>query len=180
MEAKNTKLDQRTPPRPSDIDAIPAAHEQSTRNKLANWFIFGALIVIALSLGVILKWGLQSENILTVKNSPFPVRTIRQHAEQGGVVILSVDLCKNTNDVGRVRTSFISSSREVLLPVSEERLGKGCLAQEIPVVVPKDLPADTYKIKFTVTYDINPLKKGIVNSFESREFPIDPSLPTTP
>lgn len=165
---------------PNGIDVIPEPTHPTKTSKVLNWIAIGALVVVAGALGLMLKWSLVSTDVLVVHNAPFPVRTIRQHAEQGGVVILNVDVCKTSSVVGKTRTSFVSSSREVFLPVAEERLGKGCIKTEVPIVVPKDLSPDTYKIKFVSTYDLNPLKKGIVNSFESKSFQIDPALPTTP
>lgn len=161
-----------------EVDREPEHPTRTTR--WTNRVVVAALIVIALGLGLMLHWSLADTNVLKVNNSPFPVRTIRQHAEQGGVVILNVDVCKNSSVQGKTRTSFVSETREVFLPVADEKLPKGCLNQEVPILVPKDLPADTYKIKFRVTYDLNPLKKGVVNEFESKSFEIDPSLPTTP
>lgn len=165
---------------PYDIDVIPAPTAPTKTSKVFNWVAIGALLIVAAALALMLKWSLVDTNVLVVHNAPFPVRTIRQHAETGGVVILDVDLCKNSSVVGKTRTSFVSSSREVFLPEQDERLGKGCLKTEVPVVIPKDLPADTYKIKFRSTYNLNPLKKGVVSTFESKEFVVDPGLPTTP
>lgn len=159
---------------PYDIDVIPETERPSTRSKLANWVVVGALVLIALSLGIFFKWASADENVLVVKNAPFPVRTIREHPTGGGVVFLNVNVCKNSDIVGQNRMSFISPSREVFLPIAEEGLPKGCLDREIPIVIPKDLPPDTYRVKFRVTYNLNPLKQGIVDEFESKEFIVDP------
>lgn len=156
------------------LDPIPEPPHQTGRSKLANWIVVGALVLIALSLGVFFKWATANENVLEVKNSPFPVRTIREHPTASGVVILNINVCKNSDVVGQTRVSFVSSSREIFLPMSEEKLPKGCLDQEIPILIPKEMPADTYKIKFRVTYDLNPLKKNITDEFESKEFIVDP------
>lgn len=171
---------QRIDNQPHNLDSIPEPTHPTKTTKVFNWLAVISLAIIAIGIGVLLRWSIADTNVLQVKNAPFPVRTIRQHAESGGVVILSIDLCKITNVPGTVRTSFVSQTREVFLPLSTERIQKGCLKQEIPVLVPKDLPADTYKIKFRATYNLNPLKRGIVSEFESKSFDIDPSLPTTP
>lgn len=121
---------------------------------------------------VFIYWSFANENALEIKNQPFPVRTIRNHTAPNGVVILSVDYCKNTKAVGRVRTSFVSSTREVLLPVSEDKQGKGCVKTEVPILVPKDITPDTYKIKFYTTYKVNPFKT-VTSEFESKEFIVD-------
>lgn len=159
---------------PYDIDPIPEPTHPTKTSKIVNWLVVAALVVIAIGIGIILKWATANENVLEVKNAPFPVRTIREHPTAGGVVLLNVDVCKNTDVEGKVRVSFLSESREVFLPLSDEALPKGCLQREIPVLIPKDITPGTYKVKFRVTYDLNPLKKGIVDEFESKEFIVDP------
>lgn len=165
---------------PRGLDAIPEPVHPSKTTKWVNRTILIALLAIAIGLAIMLRWSLANTEVIKVNNAPFPVRTIRQHAEQGGVVILSIDACKSSNIKGVVRTSFVSTSREIFLPQSKEQLPKGCFKQEVPILVPKDLPADTYKIKFHATYNLNPLKTAVVNEFVSTEFQINPNLPTTP
>lgn len=158
---------------PYDIDVIPEPEVPSKVSRLTNYVVVGALILTALSLGILFKWATASEEVLQIKNAPFPVRTIREHTTPNGVVIMNVNFCKTSDVKGTVRTSFISSSREIFLPVRPEPGPKQCLETEVPVVIPKDIPADTYKIKFRVTYDLNPLKKNVINEFESKEFVVE-------
>lgn len=145
---------------------------RTQRNKVVNYLLSFALLVLTLATGLLLYWSFQNEDVLQVKNSPFPVRTIREHPTANGVIILSVDLCKQTSAVGRVRTSFVSQSRDILLPISEDRGPKGCNKVEVPVLIPSDTPADTYRVKFHVDYKINPLKT-VVEEFESEPFIVD-------
>lgn len=176
MSKTDQRREQREPKdyHPNGIDPIPEQEEQSTKSKVVNWVVVGALLLIALSIGVFFKWATANENVLVVKNAPFPVRTIRDHPTGGGVVFLNVNVCKNSDIEGQTRMSFVSPSREVFLPVQPERLPKGCLDREIPIIIPKDLTPDTYVIKFVVTYNLNPLKQGITDEFESKEFVVDP------
>lgn len=160
---------------PSNVEQremIEPPHQSKT-NKFISWVVVGALVVIGISIAIFLKWSFASDNVLVVNNSPFPVRSVRPHAESNGVIILNVDYCKNVNIKGQVRTSFVSSSREVFLPVSDENQATGCHQTEVPILIPKDLPPDTYKIKFRATYDLNPLKKNVVSEFESQQFRVD-------
>ena len=159
---------------PYDIDVIPVPEKQSTRSKVINWVVAGALVVIGLSLAVLLSWAYADENVLRVNNEPFPVRTIRNHPEPGGVVFLNIDLCKTTNVEGTIRTSFVSNTREVFLPLANEEMDKGCFVREIPVAIPSDLEPDTYRVKFSVRYSLNPLKQAVVDEFKSGEFVVDP------
>lgn len=164
--------------RPSDLDRITEREHPTKATKTINKIVVVALVVIALALGLILKWAVEGEDVLVIKNSPFPTRSIRTHAQPEGVIILTVDYCKNTDLQGEVRTSFVSSSREIFLPLSHEQYDKGCRKQEIPVLIPKGLPADDYKLKFIARYDINPLKKQVPVEFESQTFHVDPERNT--
>lgn len=161
--------------RPTDLEKPQDVEHQTKTSRIINWFLVIALAIVAVGIGIILKWSFANENVLTIKNSPFPVRTVREHPEANGVVILNVDYCKNIGVNGRIRTSFVSETREVFLPLADENIPKGCQTREIPVLIPKDLLPDTYKIKFRATYDVNPLKKAIVSEFETKEFRVDPA-----
>ena len=171
---KKPRLDRDAPPRPLDIDPIPAPTHPTKRTRAINYALAASMVIIGLSLVMIFSWALKSDDVIKVNNAPFPVRTIRDHPMANGVVILEIDLCKKTSKRGRVRTSFVSSSREIFLPLADENMSKGCIKREIPVIIPEDTPPGTYKIKFRAIYDLSPLKKGIISEFESQEFVVDP------
>lgn len=154
------------------LDAIPEPVHPKKSTVLINYVLLFFLAVAAIGIAVILHWSFASDDILKVNNAPFPTHVIKDSPDSNGIVVLSVDLCKNTGANGKVRTSFVSTSREVFLPISDEHIPKGCLKQDIPVIIPKDLTPDTYQVKFRVTYDINPLKKGIANEFLSKPFTV--------
>ncbi len=163
------KLDQSTPPRPHDIDRIPADTHPSKTTKTVNRLIAAALVICVIVLGVMLKWALQSTDVLQVNNSPFPARVEADPSGvTGGVVYLKIDYCKKTTKQGQVRISYLSASREQFIPIVTERIAKGCSVQEFPVVVPVNLTQDTYRIKFRATYDVNPLRKNVPIEFESQ------------
>jgi hypothetical protein len=155
------------------VGQMPEPDRPTRGNKISNWVAVVALAVIAIGIGIFMSWSFQDEKVLDVKNQPFPARTIREHPTAGGVVFLKVDYCKLQEAKGTLRMSYVSQSREVFLPVVKEQGPKGCMNTELPVLIPQDLPADTYKVKFRVTYDVNPLKKGIVSEFLSQEVKID-------
>jgi len=144
----------------------------TARTRAMNKLVFVALAVVAVCIGVFLYWSLQSTVVLKVNNNPFPNRVVHDEAMKNEIVILTVDYCKYYNKSGHVRTSYVSSTKETFLPVSDEHLQVGCMKRDVPIIIPKDLEPDTYKIKFRVTYDINPLKTGIVNEFESQSFEV--------
>ncbi len=154
---------------PDNLDVIPVASHPTKTNKLLNWLAIGALAVIAIAIGIIMKWSFQDTHVLDIRNNPFPARTVADPTGQtGGIVFLRVDYCKNQAIDGTVRVSYISKSREVFLPVAKEQGPKGCENTELPVVIPLNLLKDDYKIKFHVTYDVNPLKQNVTEDFESQ------------
>lgn len=171
-------LDRNTPPRPADIDVIPVASHPTKGTKFINYIIVSFLVIIGLSIGIFLSWSFADENILEVKNSPFPVRVIDDPTGQtGGIAFLKVDYCKHADITGEVRMSYVSKSREVFLPLMKERYQTGCYYEEIPVIIPLNLLADEYKIKFRVTHDKNPIKKDVTVNFESQPISVGTRKP---
>lgn len=159
---------------PPDIEN-PEVEKQSRTSKNINKIISFALIVIAIGIGIMIYWGVQSDKVITLNKDPFPTRTIREHPTAGGVVFLTTDYCKSTSAVGELRTSFVSETREVFLPLSREATKKGCHNNELVILIPKDIEPDTYKIKLRLSYDINPLKRGVTQIFYSYPVIIDPT-----
>ncbi len=177
---KSVKLTEanRVENQPVDIDVIPEPTHPTKSTKVANWLVAGALVVVAISIGIFLKWSFAGDEVLTIKNSPFPARIVPDPSGQtGGIVFLKAEYCKNSDLVGELRMSYVSKSREVFLPLTEERLKKGCEDREVPVVIPLNLLKDEYKVKFRVTYDINPLKRGITTNFESQPITVGSNEP---
>lgn len=156
--------------------ALPSTAEPiSMRDKVLSKIAYVALALSAIAVGILIYWASANTKVLDIHNAPFPVRTIREHPTAGGVIILKVDYCKTRDINGSLRMSFVSPSREIFLPVTTERGPKGCNKTEVPILVPKEIPADTYRIKFRVTYNINPLKGNIVQEFESQPVVVDES-----
>lgn len=157
---------------PYDIDIIPVHKLPTKTTRVINKFVLFALVLIAISLGVFLKWSFEFSSPLVVKNSPFPTRTVPPNASANDVIILDIDYCKNTDKQANVRASYVSDTSEIFMPITKEQYSKGCFRQNVPIIIPKDLPSDTYKIKFTATYNLNPIKQNVQVVFESRRFNI--------
>ncbi len=177
VKVKKITEENRIENQPFDVDVIPEPVHPTKRSKLVNYLVAAALIIVALGLLRIFVWSFDNEPVLTVNNSPFPTRTIREHPTGGGVVFLTADYCKTSDIEGDLRVSFLAQTREVFLPITKERTPKGCHKVELPIVIPKDIAPGEYKIKFRVTYDKNPLKQNEVVEFESQKVIIDPTTP---
>lgn len=154
----------------------PKGESKSTRR--INRFIALALIIVAVALGVMFYWAAQTEKPITLNQDPFPTRTIRDYPTAGGVVYLTADYCKHTSAVGQLRMSFVSKTRETFLPVTQEGSSLGCHKSELVVLIPEDIEPDTYRIKFSLTYDINPLKQDVQQEFYSEPVTIEASTST--
>lgn len=159
--------------RPTDMPPILKMEHPGAGTRAINKLVIVAMLVLAGAIGVLLYWSFESEKVLEIHNSPFPVRTIRKHPTAGGVIILKVDYCKVKDVDGELRVSYVSESREIFLPLSKERGPVTCADTEVPILIPNDLPPDTYKIKFRAIYNINPLKRNVISEFESRKVEVD-------
>lgn len=169
-------MENRVKNQPVDVDVIPVASVPSRTTKVVNKFMIVALVIIAIGVGLFLKWSFQSEHVIQVNNEPFPVRTIGDTPESRGVLVLNVDFCKLQEAEGQLRISLINEAREVFLPASTENLPVGCEQREVPIVIPTGLIAGEYVVKFRTTYRLNPLKQSVVNEYQSEKIFIDPSV----
>lgn len=150
---------------------IPQPEPQTRANRIGNKIVYAALAVLAVAVGIFLFWSFQDGDVLEVKNTPVPVRTIREHPQADGVVILNVDYCKKLDATGRVRTSFVSDSREIFLPAGEDKQAPECGKREIPVIIPHDIAPDVYKVRFRIEYEVNPIKT-VFEEFDSLPFEV--------
>lgn len=149
--------------------------KESTATRIINKFVLLALLAVAATLVLFFTWATADESVLSIQEEPMKVRTIREHPTAGGVVFVTPNYCKNYNVVGEQRLSFVSATREVFLPLTEEDGKKGCHEEEIVVQIPKDIPVDVYIVKMRVTYNINPLKTKITQIATSQPVIIDPT-----
>lgn len=179
MKEKPMTEKERVANQPHDIDVIPVDVHPTKTTKFFNLFSIAALAIVAIAIGIILRWSLADTTVLEIKNSPFPARVVSDPSgATGGIVFLKVDYCKRLDVKGDLRISYVSKSREVFLPITQETGPKTCMNTEVPVVVPKDLARDEYRIKFHVSYDINPLKQNIDQDFESQPFIVGINAPS--
>lgn len=151
---------------------LEASEKDVRHTRIFSFLGVGVLVAAVIAIAVVIFWVNQPSDVLEIRNQPVPVRTIRSAAHPEGVVILKYSYCKNYNTEGRVRTSFVSQSSEIFLPVATDRTDKTCLDNiEVPVLVPPQIVSGKYKLHFRATYQINPLKQAIIE-WDSQEFEI--------
>jgi hypothetical protein len=169
-------LQENEPPIYSDLQPLPR-DKPSKVTRFVNKIIILALVLITVCLGILLSWGLEDENLYKFNKDPLPVRTIRAHPTEGGVVFLQRDFCKATDTVTTERISYVNEGRELFIPLTKEDTKNGCHKEETLEPIPACITPGTYRIKVRFTYDKNPLKRGIVQEFFSEPIIIDPSRP---
>lgn len=119
-----------------------------------TWIIRISLAIITLAIGTVIYWQYQPSTVLTAIQ-PFRVSEVADRS----LVILEANYCKKINTTGSVRISFVSSSTEFFTPMAAENMPTGCHSNlKLPVLIPSDLPAGSYYVKFNATYRINPIK----------------------
>lgn len=159
----------KTTGQPDNLDVIPKPTHPTKTSKYLNRAVILSFLAIAVALGIFFKWSFTNSNVLEVKNNPFPARVLKDESHQtGGVIFLKVNYCKNQDVTGELRMSYVSKSREIFIPISKEQFPIGCHTQELPVIIPLNLVQDSYKIKFRVIYNLNPIKHDITGNFESQ------------
>lgn len=158
-----------------DYDTEHKPEGPSPRSKLMNKIAYAALAIVAIAVGIFIYWAVQPADVAVVNNSPFPVRQVPQTVDKPGVIYVKIDVCKRYSKKGDLRVSYVSSSREIFLPLNDEGLKKGCSNTEYPIPIPKDIVPDTYRLKFRATYDVNPIKQDVQQEFMTQPFKIDPT-----
>lgn len=139
---------------------------------LAATIVFAMLATVIVVGAVFLYWLYAPSQVIKFNKYPIPIRTISPPPPANGVIVLKTDYCKLIDAAGPVRTSFVSVSREIFLPMGEEKSEKGCVNREIAVIIPTDIPPDTYHIHFRINYKINPITHS-TEEYNSKQFKIE-------
>ncbi len=132
-----------------------------------------AMASIVLYIGfLIMTWSFQSDDVIDIKQ---PIPIIGNKVAKDSVVVLRINYCKNTDAHGDVERKLVGKRGEHLFPAVRDTTGEGCNIVEAPTllpVLPTGATPGTYHIEYTVTYDLNPLKKGVVEEFKTEEFEV--------
>lgn len=153
-------------------DMTTLQNKDQKHSNVVNFIAYFALGLVAIVIAVFAYWSLAQTDVLEVKNHPVPVRTIRPKPKADGVLFLKVDYCKHVQANGRVRTSFVGASREIFLPVYEDKQPPICQEVEVPVPIPHDMAPGMYHLHYRITYQVNPIKE-VIEEFDSQEFEIE-------
>ncbi len=153
----------------NDAELKQQIEQISIKNRLL-YFIAGSITVVALfTIALVTYWMIYPTSPLTI-TEPLKVLNPNHEVENGGVLILDAEFCKNTDVSGEVQISLIGKSVTVLTTV-REGLPKGCNHTPTKVQLPVLLNIEDRKVHYKVTYKLNPLRT-VVKEFESENFKI--------
>lgn len=141
----------------------------TTAQRILRWVLY-AIVGIAVGVAsLFLYWVLQSNTVLDVKNSPFPIRP--PVVSQDDVIWVKANYCKNINVDGAITVRLIGKRSIIRLPYDNESQHVGCVDRELPIPIPEYATDDEYYIQFDVVYQINPIKTQSV-TMRSQEFTV--------
>jgi hypothetical protein len=141
------------------------------KTRIINGSLFFALGLASVGIGFMVYWSLTGKDVLTVTNAPLPVKPKVVKSEER--IVLDVSFCKQVNAPGRVIRRLVSDRTELLAPTVNESVGAGCYEHlPVPIPIPPQTPPGRYHVNYRITYDTNPLHRGIVEEFNSQEFDV--------
>lgn len=143
----------------------------TSATRKANILVYVVLLFLAMVLALFLFWTFSNTDVLKVNNDPVPVSKISPTPVADGQVVFRIDFCKSVGAQGTVRPSFVNPARELFLPTYEDKLDKGCGIYDVPVIIPRDIPAGKYHVHYRITYHVNPIKT-VVEEFNSQDFEV--------
>jgi len=130
-----------------------------------------ALTIMYIALAIWLYWSLAPYKTITYLNDPFPVTpgeplTIKQGEE----LTYNLHYCKYTDDMPiELHKEFVDG---IIYEAADQKAlitGQGCGEIDVPVLIPVNLPPGEYRLRITVIYKVNPIRK-ITKVSETQEF----------
>lgn len=139
------------------------------KKRLAELFMWGGLIIIAVATCVVFFWNVQPTDVIKPNNEPYPVRPSIN--DPTGVEIVTLDYCKLLNIQGTVQIRFVGKQSMVTTARTPEKQDKGCQKTDVPILLPAQLMHDTFYIEFNAIYKINPITT-VTETSHSQSFTI--------
>lgn len=150
-----------------------AHHEVNTPRSWLNLVAYGVLILASAIVSVLVYWSLQRGPVLEMNTAIHVVRPPLKLSAGNDFLAVNFDYCKLIGADGTVRTSFVSDKTEIFLPAATDHSPKLCSTVQVPVSIPPQLVPDTYRIKYHVVYQINPVRSS-TEDYYSEPFEVTP------
>lgn len=125
------------------------------KKRLSEIFIWGGLVLLAVSALILFFWNVQPTDVVKPSNSSYPVRP--GVVDPAGVEIVTLDYCKLQSVHGTVQIRFVGTKSMTTTARTPETSGKGCVKRDVPILLPSQLMHDTFHIEFNAIYQINPI-----------------------
>lgn len=126
------------------------------QNKILKWLGYTSLFIIAVGIGLVLYWLNAPEDVLHL-NKPIVVQPPTTSAES--TVYMDFDYCKTQAVSGTFSRRIFSDRQEVLNQTGvPENTPSGCVHVQQPLLLPRTIEAGTYRVKYVINYQLNPLK----------------------
>lgn len=132
-----------------------------------KYFLMGAVLIYSL---VVAFWLLWPYDPITVQ----PIRIVNscKEVQQGGVLIYELEYHKRTDKTGRVARHLVDTYTITYAPsLGINTVGKGIAKTHLPI--PKYATPGIYFLRWSVTYEVNPLRKVTV-TVDSEKFLVYP------
>lgn len=141
--------------------------------RLAYLVIASIAVVVFYIAYLVVTWSYQSDNVIDIKQ---PIKVKGDRVAKDSIIVLEIDYCKRYDTKGVVERKLVSDRGEYLFPTIKDSTPAECNKIDAPTllpVLPHGATPDTYHIEYTVTYDVNPLKQGIVEKFKTEDFKVE-------
>jgi hypothetical protein len=136
--------------------------------KFLNILSILTFILVLGFVGTTSFWLIYPYKVITINQQPIPVTP--KIAKMGSTIYMTIDYCKFMDVTARVEKQFIDSL-VYSTPTIFVNNPLGCHTNTINVLIPYGLAPETYIIKQTYTYQVNPLRT-VTAVTKSEEFQI--------
>jgi hypothetical protein len=136
--------------------------------KRKAYVLYAGLAIASLGLLTLFYWAFTGSEALEVTKTTITPKTVKA----GENVMVKVQYCKFTDDVGRSARRLVGDKREIVLPVIPDEFKKGCHSQEIPLPIPDDTSPGFYTPRYRITYNTNPLHTNVIGEFSGEEIEV--------
>ncbi len=130
-----------------------------TIERIGIFFIIFSIIITSL----FFYWTIAEYKALDIKVQPVPILKGHERVKAGDFSFLVFNYCKNTDAVGRVVVTLVSTRSAILTPPYDDTTKKICVPRLLaPMIVPPQTTPDKYHYHFRIVYPVNPIKNVVV------------------
>lgn len=132
-------------------------HEPSHKDRILTKLSFVIIGFAVAFITTLAYWSFQPDRIAS--QDGMIISFVENEAYAGQVLKVKLTYCKEIDGPVQFTRSFISKSTEVNNPALTDVTGKGCIKDRIvDVPVPEQAATGSYRLKYHLTAQVNPLK----------------------